>query len=218
MGWAAVSEILSLALERDEALTRARTALRMGDLVVVPTDTVYGVAADPFAVGATAKIFALKNRPRTLPLPVLISRPRQAWALCDSVPPGAAELAAAFWPGALTIVMPQTPDLDWDLGENDGTIALRMPDHADTLELIERTGPLAVTSANVSGEPTPPDVEQIRARLGEDVAIYLDGGSAKGAEGSTIVDLARRRPAIVREGPIAKDAIERAIGARIARA
>ncbi|TMK54777.1 MAG: threonylcarbamoyl-AMP synthase [Actinobacteria bacterium] len=218
MGGIAVSEILSLATERDEALARARDALRAGELVVVPTDTVYGVAADPFAPGATAKIFTLKNRARSLPLPVLISRPRQAWALCDSVPPGAAELAGAFWPGALTIVMPQTPDLDWDLGENVGTIALRMPDHADTLELIEMTGPLAVTSANLSGEPTAPEVEQVRARLGEDVAIYLDGGPSKAAEGSTIVDLARRRPAIVREGPIARDAIERAIGARIGRA
>jgi L-threonylcarbamoyladenylate synthase len=218
MGRVAVSEILSLAGDRYPALVRARDVLRAGGLVVVPTDTVYGIAADPFAPGATAKIFRVKNRPRSLPLPVLISRPRQAWALCDSVPPGAAELAAAFWPGALTLVMPQTPDLDWDLGENVGTIAVRMPDRADTLELIERTGPLAVTSANLSGEPTPPDVEQIRARLGEDVAIYLDGGSAKGVEGSTIVDLARRRPAIVREGPIAKDAIERAIGAGIARA
>jgi len=213
-----MSEILSLATERDEALTRARMALRMGELVVIPTDTVYGVAADPFAVGATAKIFELKNRPRSLPLPILISRPRQAWALCDSVPPGAAELAAAFWPGGLTIVMPQTPDLDWDLGDNVGTIALRMPNHTDTLELIEATGPLAVTSANVSGEPTSPLIDEVRARLGDAVAIYLDDGPAKEDKGSTIVDLARRRPTIVREGPISRDAIEKAIGARLARA
>jgi len=218
MGCTAVSEILSLAIERDDALVRARDALRAGELVVVPTDTVYGVAADPFAVGATAKIFELKNRPRSLPLPVLISRPRQAWALCDSVPPGAAELAAAFWPGALTIVMPQTPDLDWDLGDNVGTIALRMPNHAATLQLIENTGPLAVTSANLSGEPTPPLIDDVKARLGEAVAIYLDDGPAKEDKGSTIVDLARRRPAIVREGPIGRDAIEKAIGARLARA
>ena len=213
-----MSEILSLAIERDDALERARDALRAGELVVVPTDTVYGVAADPFAVGATAKIFELKNRPRSLPLPVLISRPRQAWALCDSVPPGAAELAAAFWPGALTIVMPQTPDLDWDLGDNVGTIALRMPNHADTLRLIENTGPLAVTSANLSGEPTPALIDDVKARLGDAVAIYLDDGPAKEDKGSTIVDLARRRPAIVREGPIGRDAIEKAIGARLARA
>lgn len=218
MGWVAVSEILVLSLERDDALARAREALRAGELVVVPTDTVYGVAADPFAVGATAKIFELKNRPRSLPLPVLISRPRQAWALCDSVPPGAAELAAAFWPGALTMVLPQTPDLDWDLGDNVGTIALRMPNHADTLELIENTGPLAVTSANLSGEPTPPLIDDVKARLGDAVSIYLDDGPAREDKGSTIVDLARRRPTIVREGPISRDAIEKAIGARLARA
>src|SRR5205807_3669389 len=186
----------------------ARDALQAGELVVVPTDTVYGVAADPFVQGATAKVFELKHRPRSLPLPILVSRPRQAWALCDSVPPGAAELVATFWPGALTLVMPQTPDLDWDLGEATGTIALRMPDHADMLELIEMTGPLAVTSANRSGEPTPPEIEEVRARLGEAVAIYLDDGRARAEEGSTIVDLARRRPTIVREGPIGHDAIE----------
>jgi len=192
--------------------------LQAGELVVVPTDTVYGVAADPFMPGATAKIFELKNRPRSLPLPILVSRPRQAWALCDSVPPGAAELVATFWPGALTLVMPQTPDLDWDLGEATGTIALRMPDHADMMALIEMTGPLAVTSANLSGERTPPDVVQIREQLGDAVAVYLDGGPSKEESGSTIVDLARRRPKIVREGPIGRDQIERAIGSRISRA
>ena len=141
-----------------------------------------------------------------------------AWALCDSVPPGAAELVAAFWPGALTLVMPQTPDLDWDLGEATGTIALRMPDHADMMELIEMTGPLAVTSANRSGVPTPSTVAEIYEQLGDAVAVYLDGGVSKEEIGSTIVDLARRKPRIVREGPIGKDQIERAIGGRISRA
>jgi tRNA threonylcarbamoyl adenosine modification protein (Sua5/YciO/YrdC/YwlC family) len=213
-----LSEILSLSEDRERALARARDALQAGELVVVPTDTVYGVAADPFMPGATAKVFELKNRPRSLPLPILVSRPRQAWALCGSVPPGAAELVAAFWPGALTLVMPQTPDLDWDLGEATGTIALRMPDHADMIALIEMTGPLAVTSANLSGEPTPPDVTQISEQLGDSIAVYVDGGPSKEGSGSTIVDLARRRPKIVREGPIGRDQIERAIGARIARA
>ena len=213
-----MSETLSLLHDRELALARARDALQAGELVVVPTDTVYGVAADPFVPGATAKVFEIKQRPRSFPLPILVSRPRQAWALCDSVPPGAAELVATFWPGALTLVMPQTPDLDWDLGEVTGTIALRMPDHADMIELIEMTGPLAVTSANRSGQPTPPEVAQIREQLGDAVAVYLDGGQSKEEVGSTIVDLARRRPKIVREGPIGRDQIERAIGARISRA
>jgi L-threonylcarbamoyladenylate synthase len=213
-----LSEILSLASDRGGALVRARDALQAGKLVVVPTDTVYGVAADPFAPGATAKVFELKQRPRSLPLPILVSRPRQAWALCDSVPPGAAELVAQFWPGALTLVMPQTPDLDWDLGEATGTIALRMPDHADMMELIEMTGPLAVTSANRSGVPTPSTVAEIYEQLGDAVAVYLDGGVSKEEVGSTIVDLARRKPKIVREGPISRDQVERAIGSRISRA
>jgi tRNA threonylcarbamoyl adenosine modification protein (Sua5/YciO/YrdC/YwlC family) len=114
--------------------------------------------------------------------------------------------------------MPETPDLDWDLGDNNGTIALRMPDHPAALELIEMTGPLAVTSANLSGEPTPQRIEEVRARLGDAVGIYLDDGPSKGTEGSTIVDLARRRPAIVREGPITRAKIENTIGARLARA
>ncbi|MGZ4138714.1 MAG: L-threonylcarbamoyladenylate synthase [Actinomycetota bacterium] len=213
-----MSLTLSLTTQRDEALARARDALQAGGLVVMPTDTVYGIAADAFTPGATARVFELKKRPRSLPLPILVSRPRQAWALCDSVPPGAAELVASFWPGALTLIMPMTPDLDWDLGDSRGKIALRMPDNADAIALIEMTGPLAVTSANVSGKPTPPDIEGIRARLGDEIAVYLDGGRAKEETGSTIVDLARRRPAIVREGPISRDAIERAIGAKLARA
>jgi len=201
-----------------DAFSLAASALRSGQLVVIPTDTVYGLAADAFAPGATEKVFELKKRPRAMALPVLVSRPRQAWALCDSVPPAAAELAAAFWPGALTMILPQTPDLDWDLGESKGTIALRVPDHAGVLSLLELTGPLAVTSANVSGDPTPRTIEEIRARLGDAVAVYVDDGPSKEDAGSTIVDLARRKPAIVREGPIVAEEIERAIGARIARA
>jgi len=211
-----VSEIVQLG--GDAPIRRAAEALRRGDLVVIPTDTVYGVAADAFTPGATNKIFTLKKRPRLMPLPILVSRPRQAWAVCDSVPQAAAELAAAFWPGALTLIMPQTPDLDWDLGDAKGTIALRMPDHEAALSLLEMTGPLAVTSANLSGEPTPSTVEEIRARFGDAVAVYVDGGPAKEDKGSTIVDLARRKPAIIREGPISASEVERVIGSKIARA
>jgi tRNA threonylcarbamoyl adenosine modification protein (Sua5/YciO/YrdC/YwlC family) len=213
-----VSIVLSLTKDRDRAIKSAADAVRAGDLIVVPTDTVYGVAADAFTPGATDKVFALKQRPRSLPLPILVSRPRQAWAVCDSVPQPAAELAAAFWPGPLTLIMPQTPDLDWDLGDARGTIALRMPNHPDVLSLLEMTGPLAVTSANRSGEATPAGVDDIRARFGEAVAVYLDGGPAKEEIGSTIVDLARRKPAILREGPISAAEIERVIGSKIARA
>lgn len=206
-----MSEILTLAEGRDAALGLAVGAARAGKLIVMPTDTVYGLAADAFTPGATQKVFELKKRPRSLPLPVLVSRPRQAWALASSVPDGATELAAAFWPGPLTIILRQSPDAVWDLGESDGSIALRIPDHDDALDLLEMTGPLAVTSANLSGEPTPQTVEEIAERLGDAVAVYLDGGPAKGEVGSTIVDLSRDRARVLREGPIPADQVKRVL-------
>lgn len=206
-----MSEIVSLAQDKEIAITRARGALRAGELVVLPTDTVYGIAADAFNVDATRAIFRVKKRPRALPLPVLVSRPRQAWALTAEVPPAATELAAAFWPGALTLVLPQA-ELEWDLGDRRGGIALRMPAHDDTLALLESVGPLAVTSANITGEPTPPVVEEIRARLGDDVAIYLDAGPAPSDAGSTIVDLTGATPKLVREGPISVEQLEKVLG------
>jgi L-threonylcarbamoyladenylate synthase len=215
MGRIALSDVVSSG---HDGFAIAASALQAGALAVIPTDTVYGLAADAFTPGATQKVFDLKKRPRSMALPVLVSRPRQAWALCDSVPPAAAELAAAFWPGALTMILPQTPDLDWDLGDARGTIALRVPAHPGVLSMLELTGPLAVTSANVSGESTPRTIEEIRARFGDSIAVYVDDGPSREDVGSTIVDLARRKPAIVREGPILAEEIEGVIGARIARA
>lgn len=198
----AAGTLLSLRTDRDEAIRRAVAELRAGGVVVLPTDTVYGIAANAFDKRATAAIFAAKQRPRSLPLPVLVSRPRQAWALCRDVPAYAAELAAAFWPGGLTLVLPATDGLDWDLGADDGTIALRLPAHADLVELLEKVGPLACTSANRTGEPTPPTAAEIRDVLGDAVGLYLDGGPASADRGSTIVDCTGIQPRIIREGPI----------------
>jgi tRNA threonylcarbamoyl adenosine modification protein (Sua5/YciO/YrdC/YwlC family) len=206
-----VSRVFPLADDVEQAIHAAAGALRAGELVVVPTDTVYGLAADAFIASATARVFEVKQRPRALPLPVLVSRAKQAWALVASVPPGAEVLAEEFWPGALTMVLPQGSGLVWDLGESDGTIALRMPDHQHLLTLLETTGPLAVTSANISGEATPSTVEEIRGRLGDAVGVYLDDGPARAASGSTIVDLTSPTPRIIREGPISADAVRRAL-------
>jgi tRNA threonylcarbamoyl adenosine modification protein (Sua5/YciO/YrdC/YwlC family) len=197
-----VNEILSLATQRDEALKRARDTLRAGDLVVVPTDTVYGLAADAFNLYGTAKIFDAKKRPRSLPIPVLVSDHRQAWSLCATVPQAAKDLAAAFWPGPLTMILPEADALEWDLGESKGTVALRMPAHDDLLALLHMTGPLAVTSANRSGEPTPRTCAEVTARLGDTVALSLDDGPSESDTGSTIVDLANPHAAVIREGPI----------------
>ena len=204
--------ILPLATDRDVALEAAAKELRAGGIVVFPTDTVYGIGGDAFNQFATARIFEVKRRPRHMPLPVLVARPRQAWALCSEVPRAAADLVASFWPGALTLILPVADGLSLDIGETKGRIAVRMPAHDDLLELIAIVGPLAATSANVSGAPTPSTVDEIVGELGEDVPLYLDGGPASADVPSTIVDLARWRPKVVREGAIPKADIEKALG------
>lgn len=208
---AAVTPVtLSLRETRDEAVRRAYAEMRAGGVVVLPTDTVYGIAANAFDNSATAKIFQIKRRPRSLPLPVLVSRPRQAWALCSDVPAYAGEIAAAFWPGAMTLVLRATDGLDWDLGDDDGTIALRIPAHPDLVAILELLGPAACTSANITGQPTPPTVDEVRDQLGDAVGLYLDGGPAKADRGSTIVDCTGPEPRIIREGPISTDQVRAA--------
>lgn len=200
--------ILSLAADRGVALATAAKELQAGGIVVFPTDTVYGVGGDAFNRFATARLFEVKRRPRAMPLPVLVARPRQAWALCSEVPRQAADLVASFWPGALTLILPVADGLSIDIGETKGRIAVRMPAHDDLLELIAMVGPLAATSANISGSPTPPTIEEIAGELGDQVPLYLDGGPASADVPSTIVDLARWRPKIVREGAIPRSTIE----------
>ena len=207
-----MTEILSLKRDREDALDRAAEAASAGLLVVFPTDTIYGVGADAFQHFATAALFAAKARPRSLPLPVMVTAPRQAWALCSHVPQEAAALAATYWPGPLTLVLPQADGLMWDLGDARGTVALRIPANDDARDLIARVGPMAVTSANRTGDPTPRDSREIAGVLGDAVAVYLDGGPSKGDVPSTIVDLSRRRPRIRREGAIPKADVERVMG------
>lgn len=202
-------EVLSLADDREEALRRAVQALRGGRLVALPTDTVYGLAADAFNAYACAMVFQAKSRPRSLPLPVLVARPRDAWALTATVPRAAAALAAAFWPGALTLVLPESPGLEWDIGETGGTVGVRIPDHPDALALLQRIGALAVTSANRYGSPTPRTAGEVAEQLGHAVGVYLDGGPSRGDVPSTIVDLTQDEPRVVREGAIPAHEIER---------
>lgn len=202
--------IVSLSDGRS-ALEDAAKELQAGGAVVFPTDTVYGIGADAFNQFATARIFQAKQRPRSMPLPILVARPRQAWALCATVPKDATELVAAFWPGALTLILPEADGLSWDLGETRGRVAVRMPAHDELLDLILMVGPLAATSANRSGTPTPGSVEEIAASLGDEVGLYLDGGPAPGNVPSTIVDLTRWRPKVVREGAIPAADIEKAL-------
>jgi L-threonylcarbamoyladenylate synthase len=182
-----------------------------GDLVVLPTDTVYGVGCDAFNPSAVSKVFEAKGRGRDLPLPVLVHSSRQVLGLVEEIGEQAKTLMAAYWPGPLTIILREASDLGWNLGSSRGTVALRMPKQPFALALLRRTGPLAVTSANRSGEPTPATVPEIMDHLDKGVGVYFDAGPASGGPASTIVDLTGPAPRILREGAIPTIEIDRVL-------
>lgn len=177
--------------DREQALEAARDAVSSGRCIVLPTDTVYGIGADAFNAGAVQGLLNAKGRGRDMPPPVLVSDPGVMMALGDAIPDAAKQLADRFWPGALTLVLTMQPSLSMDLGETRGTIAVRVPDHEDARALLRRTGPLAVSSANLSGEPAATSAREAVDQLGTRVAVYLDGGPTPGPEPSTIVDFTK---------------------------
>jgi L-threonylcarbamoyladenylate synthase len=183
-----------------------------GGLVVLPTDTVYGLGCDPFNASAVNALFTAKARGRDLPLPVLVHSWRQAIGLVEDITEQAKLLIAEFWPGPLTIVLRESPGIGWDLGYSRGMVAVRMPKHEFALALIERTGPLAVTSANRSGVPTPTTAEEIAEQLGGHVDMLFDTGPSSGGPASTIVDLSGNGVRVLREGAIPQSEIERVVG------
>ncbi|WP_432879134.1 L-threonylcarbamoyladenylate synthase [Kribbella sp. CA-245084] len=184
------------------AYRAAVDAIEAGDLVVLPTDTVYGIAADAFKADAVQRLLDAKGRGRDMPPPVLISVVESLDALATDVPENGRKLAQEFWPGPLTLICHAQTSLMWDLGETQGTVALRVPDHENTRELLSRTGPLAVSSANKSGQPAAMDVYDAEEQLAESVAVYLDGGQVTGGEPSTIVDITGDTPRVVRVGAL----------------
>jgi L-threonylcarbamoyladenylate synthase len=192
-----------------EAIEAARAVLRAGGIAGVPTDTVYGLAADPFRAGATDRLFKVKRRPRTFELPVLVADIDQALTLATNVPETAERLMARFWPGALTVVLPRRPDLDADLGSDDATIGVRCPDHPVPLALCRSLGPIATTSANRHGEAPLTTAAELAAELGSSVDLVLDGGPCTGAA-STVVDCTGAEPRLLREGRLAWDEIRAA--------
>jgi L-threonylcarbamoyladenylate synthase len=206
-----------IPVSKDEAiwdglLEVGAEVIARGGLVVLPTDTVYGIGCDPFSSSAVDALFAAKRRGRDLPLPVLVHGWRQAIGLVEDFTEPAKTLAAAWWPGPLTIVLREAEGIGWDLGYSRGTVAVRMPKQSFALALIRRTGPLAVTSANRSGEPTPTTVAGIVEQLGSDADLFFDAGPASGGPSSTIVDLTGTRPRLLREGAIPPDEIEQTLG------
>jgi tRNA threonylcarbamoyl adenosine modification protein (Sua5/YciO/YrdC/YwlC family) len=192
---------------RDAALASAAHCVASGQLVVLPTDTVYGIGADAFDSAAVADLLATKGRGRDMPVPVLVGSWTTIEGLASSVTQRTWDLIEAFWPGGLTLVVEQAASLAWDLGDARGTVAVRMPLHPVAIELLEKTGPMAVSSANRSGSPPALTAAEAQDQLGDDVAIYLDGGPAKTGVASTIVDVTGEIPRVLRAGAIDADAL-----------
>lgn len=190
------------AAVRTHHLDEAVRQLADGNVIVLPTDTVYGIGADAFTPKAVNALLNAKGRGRQMPPPVLIGTMATLDGLAAEVPEAVRDLVEEFWPGGLTIIVRHHPSLHWDLGEAHGTVALRMPDHEIALELLRRTGPMAVSSANRSGAPAALTCAEAAEQLGESVRVYLDGGPTPGGVASTIVDATGERLRIVREGAI----------------
>lgn len=210
--------------EEDQILTgmrHARQAIARGELVVLPTDTVYGLAADAFAPAAVQRLLDAKGRGREMPPPVLVAGQDMLVALVESVPEPVQRLVDAFWPGGLTIVLPAQPSLSWDLGETKGTVAVRMPDRRIALELIAETGPLAVSSANLTGRAAAVIASEAEAMLGDSVAVYLEEGYVETGVPSTIIDATSLVGAaegeaatvrILRDGAISREQLAEVLG------
>lgn len=189
-----------------DAISAAVLALSGGDIVGLPTDTVYGLGADPFHSGAADRLFRLKARPRNVVLPVLVAHADQAFALCTAVPGTARALALRFWPGPLTLVLPRRPDLGADLGEDDATIGVRCPAHPVPLAICARMGPIATTSANHHGEPPVTTADGVAEALGHDLVLVLDAGLCD-LPASTVVDCTGELPRILRPGALSTEEV-----------
>lgn len=208
---------------RDQAqllpgMRQARQAIGRGELIVLPTDTVYGVAADAFSASSVTRLLTAKGRGRQQPPPVLVAGITTLRALVAEVPEPVERLVEAFWPGGLTIVLPAQPSLSWDLGETRGTVAVRMPAEPIALELLEECGPLAVSSANLTGRSAATTIDAAQEMLGDSVSVYLDGGPSATGVASTIIDATglcttpRRGVRVLRDGAVDRAALRDVLG------
>jgi tRNA threonylcarbamoyl adenosine modification protein (Sua5/YciO/YrdC/YwlC family) len=188
--------------EREQGISAAVAAAKRGDLVVLPTDTVYGIGTDAFNSYSVEALQRAKGRGRDKPPPVLVGSARTLDGLVLAMPAAARDLIAVFWPGALTIVVPHAPSLAWDLGDTAGTMAVRMPLHPVALAVLREAGPMAVSSANRSGQSPAKTAEAAREQLGYSVSVYLEAGESPDPMPSTIVDLSEETPRVLRDGAI----------------
>lgn len=203
-------------------MRHARQAIARGELIVMPTDTVYGVAADAFSPAAVQRLLDAKGRGRDQPPPVLVGTKETLHALAESVPEPVQRLVDAFWPGGLTIVLPAQPSLVWDLGETEGTVAVRMPEGRVALELLAETGPLAVSSANLTGRDAAISAFDAERMLGDSVSVYLADGVSRDGIASTIVDATSLVPRgaepttggvrVLRAGAVSRERLEEVLG------
>ncbi|WP_371576887.1 L-threonylcarbamoyladenylate synthase [Streptomyces sp. NBC_01314] len=199
------------ATDRATGLREAASAVRRGELVVLPTDTVYGIGADAFTSEAVADLLEAKGRGRSMPTPVLIGSPNTLHGLVTDFSEMAWELVDAFWPGALTLVAKHQPSLQWDLGDTRGTVAVRMPLHPVAIELLTEVGPMAVSSANLTGHPAPENCDAAEAMLGDSVSVYLDGGQTPGNVPSSIVDVTGKVPVLLRAGALSAEELRKVV-------
>lgn len=199
----------SVDAELERGLEAAQVALSEGKLVVLPTDTVYGLAADAFSPAAVQNLLDAKGRGRHMPPPVLIGAPTTLDALAVEVPSWLRSMVEDLWPGPLTVVLHQQPSLSWDLGDTHHTVAVRMPNDGRALALLKQTGPLAVSSANLSGRPAAQNVDDAEEMLGVRVAVYLDGGPTVSDVPSTILDATGATPRVLRAGAVTLETLHR---------
>ncbi len=188
--------------QRSQGLAAAVAAVLRGELVVLPTDTVYGIGADAFRPAAVTSLLAVKGRGRDMPPPVLVGSVRAASALVEDLGPYGQELIDEFWPGGLTLICRASRSLKWDLGNTKGTVAVRMPEDQVALDLLAQTGPMAVSSANLTGQPAATTAEAAREQLGDAIEVYLDGGPCETDVPSSIVDLTGDMPRLLRGGAV----------------
>ncbi|MCA1190870.1 MULTISPECIES: L-threonylcarbamoyladenylate synthase [unclassified Saccharopolyspora] len=200
---------------RESGLAAAANTVRAGGLVVLPTDTVYGIGANAFDAEAVGALLAAKGRGRDMPVPVLVGSWSTIDGLVQSVSKQARALVEAFWPGGLSLILPQAPSLAWDLGDTRGTVNLRMPLHPVALDLLREVGPMAVSSANRTGNPPPATAQQAQDQLGDSVQVYLDGGPTGEPVASTIVDLTQATPRVLRQGEITLEQLTEVLGVEV---
>ncbi|MCA0252238.1 MAG: threonylcarbamoyl-AMP synthase [Actinobacteria bacterium] len=207
-----MSKLIDVLANPERGIDRAVAAIAAGKCIVLPTDTVYGIGADALSAPAVQSLLDAKQRGRDMPPPVLIAEPAMLRSLAATVSEAAEALVAAFWPGALTLVVESQPNLRMDLGDRGDTIAVRIPDHGFTRELLRATGPLAVSSANTHGNPAATTAADARAQLGDTVTVYLDAGAGSSPVPSTIVDVSCDPPRVLREGRITSEELAAVVG------